>query len=59
MISFDLSNLYAVDKKHGMSEKDVMDPMQGIGHYMDKIKARDQDFYKIVNASAKYLSPQE
>jgi len=49
MISFDLSNLYAVDKKHGMSEKDVMDPMQGIGHYMDKIKARDQDFYKIVN----------
>jgi len=49
MISFDLTNLHAVSNAHGLSMDEFNSTHDRISDYLDKIHARDQGFYSVID----------
>jgi len=49
MISFDFRNIHALPKAHGVLEDEFTGTADRIPSYLEKIEARDQGFYKVID----------
>lgn len=49
MLNLDLQNLFKIDATHGLSQEEIQSKVSMIPEYLNKIKDRDQDFYKTID----------
>ncbi|MBT4916805.1 glucose-6-phosphate isomerase [Candidatus Peregrinibacteria bacterium] len=49
MVKFDLSNLHRIAAEHGLSEEELSSKKDQIAGYLEKIEARKQGFYEILD----------
>ena len=49
MVKFDLTNLHKITTEHGLSEEELSSKKDLITNYLEKIEARNQGFYKIID----------